>query len=110
VNRDLRLELTSTGELIVKSPTGSKMGIRNANLTAQLTVWSNVDQGGYTFDYSALFALPNRAHSPDAAWIKRERCDQLSDANRNELLQSARLLLSRYDQALTTCPPSVKDE
>jgi Uma2 family endonuclease len=38
-NRDMRLELTSTGELIAMPPTGPKTGIRNANLTAQLTVW-----------------------------------------------------------------------
>ena len=34
--RELRLELTSTGELIVMPPTGLETGVRNANLTYQL--------------------------------------------------------------------------
>ena len=37
---ELRLELTSTGELIVMPGTGSKTGDRNAELTAQLRVWT----------------------------------------------------------------------
>ena len=35
-NRDLRLELTSTGELIATSPTGTRTGLRNFNLNTQL--------------------------------------------------------------------------
>ncbi|CAN5861059.1 hypothetical protein BH18ACI4_BH18ACI4_16740 [soil metagenome] len=38
-NRDLRLELTSKGELIVMPPTGSKTGQRNFSLTNQLGSW-----------------------------------------------------------------------
>lgn len=80
LNRDLRLELTSTGELIAMPPTGSKMGIQNARLTQQLTAWADQDQTGFSFDSSALFALPNGArYSPDAAWIKRERWERLSE-------------------------------
>jgi Uma2 family endonuclease len=76
----MRLELTSTGELIAMPPTGPKTGIRNANLTAQLTVWSNIDQSGFAFDSSSLFILPNLArYSPDAAWIRRERWDLLTE-------------------------------
>jgi Uma2 family endonuclease len=35
-NRDVRLELTSNGELIVMPPTGWESGRRNANLTIDL--------------------------------------------------------------------------
>ena len=35
-NRDLRLERTATGHLIVNPPTGGETGRRNFNLTAQL--------------------------------------------------------------------------
>ena len=40
-NRDLRLELTSEGELIVMPPAGSASGLRNSVLNHQLTNWAN---------------------------------------------------------------------
>jgi len=77
---DLRLELTSTGELIVMPGTGSKTGMRNANLTYQLTAWTINDRSGVCFDSSTIFALPNNARrSPDASWVRRERWDTLSE-------------------------------
>ena len=77
--RDLRLELTSTGELIVMSGTSPLTGIRNADLTYQLTAWSKKDATGVCFDSSSLFALPNNARrSPDASWVRREKWDRLS--------------------------------
>jgi len=76
---DLRLELTSTGELIVMPGTGSETGVRNANLTYQLMAWTRKDGSGVCFDSSAMFALPNGARrSPDGSWVKRERWDRLT--------------------------------
>ena len=77
--RDLRLELTSTGELIVMPPTGSQTGIRCSDLTYQLKAWSKKDAIGVCFGSSAGFTLPNGAiRSPDASWIRRERWDSLT--------------------------------
>jgi Uma2 family endonuclease len=77
--RDLRLELTSTGELIVMPPTGSETGRSNFNLTTQLGVWSRQEGTGVGFGSNAGFTLPNGAiRSPDASWIKRERWDSLT--------------------------------
>jgi Uma2 family endonuclease len=77
--RDLRLELTSTGELIVMPGTGLETGKRNANLTYQLTAWTINDGSGVCFDSSTIFALPNGARrSPDASWIQREKWDVLT--------------------------------
>ena len=77
---DLRLELTSTGELIVMPGTGSKTGVRNADLTIQLGVWTRKDGSGVCFDSSTMFALPNGAiRSPDASWVRREKWDSLTD-------------------------------
>ena len=42
-NRDLRLELTFAGELIVMPPAGSKTGLRNARLNQRLTNWADID-------------------------------------------------------------------
>jgi len=77
--RDLRLELTSSGELIVMPPTGSLTGVRCSNLTFQLAAWSKNDATGVCFGSSAGFTLPNGAiRSPDASWIQRERWDGLT--------------------------------
>ncbi len=79
-NPDIRLELTSRGELIVMPPTGSKTGIRNCNLTSQLAQWAEADRSGFAFDSSTGYTLPNGAvRSPDASWIRRERWERLSE-------------------------------
>jgi Uma2 family endonuclease len=79
-NPDLRLELTSTGELILMPPTGSKTGLRNFKLTRQLGDWVEKDGKGVGFGSSTGFTLPNGAKlSPDAAWVRRERWDALSE-------------------------------
>ena len=77
---DLRLELTSTGELIVMPGTGGKTGRRNSNLTRQLDVWTENDSSGVCFDSSTIFSLPNGARrSPDASWVRWEKWDRLSE-------------------------------
>ena len=77
---DLRLELTSTGELIIMPPTGFETGVRNAYLTYQLMAWSRKDNTGVCCDSSTVFALPNNAlRSPDASWVRREKVDDLSN-------------------------------
>ena len=76
----LRLELTSTGELIVMPPTGSESGRQNFNLTSQLGAWFRQYGSGKCFGANAGFTLPNGAiRSPDASWIKRERWDSLTE-------------------------------
>ena len=78
-NRDLRLERTARGRLIVMAPAGSDSGMRNADLTAQVVVWAKADGTGVPFDSSAGFTLPNGAvRAPDASWIVRERWDALT--------------------------------
>jgi Uma2 family endonuclease len=82
--RDLRLELTSTGELIVMTGTGPQTGRRNSNLTRQLDEWTEKDATGICFDSSTIFALPNNARrSPDASWVRRERWDRLSERQKD---------------------------
>ncbi|MDB9516771.1 Uma2 family endonuclease [Roseofilum reptotaenium CS-1145] len=79
-NRDLRLERTATGELIVNPPTGWETGKRNFSIIVQLGRWYEDNQQGEAFDSSTGFILPNGANlSPDAAWISQERWDSLTD-------------------------------
>jgi len=82
--RKLRLELTSTGELIAMPPTGALTGVRNADLTYQLMAWSRKGDTGICFGNTAGFILPNHAiRSPDASWIKREKWDSLSQEQKD---------------------------
>lgn len=79
----LRLELTSSGELIVMPPTGMETGRRCANLTYQITAWARKDGTGIAFGPSAGFTLPNGAiRSPDGSWMTREKYKTLSDRDR----------------------------
>lgn len=76
---DLRLELTSTGELIVMPPVGLQISKRNSDLTYQLVGWAQTDGSGVSFASCAGFVLPNNAiRSPDASWAKREKWEHLT--------------------------------
>ena len=78
-NPDLRIELTSRGELIIMPPTGMKTGWRNSKITGRLLEWTEKDGSGLSFDSSTLFTLPDGSkRSPDASWIRRERVEKLS--------------------------------
>lgn len=58
-NRDLQLERTATGELIVMPPTGSDTGYRNSDIAGQLWLWNRQNKLGIVFDSSSGFHLPN---------------------------------------------------
>jgi Uma2 family endonuclease len=82
-NRDLRLERTATGELIIMQPTGSDTGHRNLDIEGQLWLWNRQTQLGIAFNSSTGFHLPNGSdRSPDAAWIQQERWDRLSETEK----------------------------
>ena len=79
-NKDLSLELTSEGDLIILSPTGGKTGIRNSKLNLRFGLWAETDATGQVFDSSTVFKLPNGARrSPDLAWVKNERWQALTE-------------------------------
>ena len=79
-NRDLRIERTATGDVIVMPPAFSDTGNRNLNIAAQLWNWTEQDGTGIAFDSSAGFTLPNGAtRSPDASWIRSDRWNALSE-------------------------------
>ena len=78
-NRDLRIERTATGEVIVMPPAFSDTGNRNLKIAQQVANWSDQAGTGEVFDSSAGFTLPNGAtRSPDVAWVMLERWNALS--------------------------------
>jgi Uma2 family endonuclease len=84
-NRDLRLDRTAQGELIVMPPTGGETGKRNIKISSRLEVWSSQNNLGVAFDSSTGFKLPNGAtRSPDAAWVMQERWDALTPDQQEE--------------------------
>ena len=85
VNRDLRIERTASGELIIMPPAGGESGRRNLAVAGQFWNWVQKDGSGIGFDSSAGFVLPNGAErSPDAAWVRRERWEALSVTQRRK--------------------------
>lgn len=79
-NRDLRIERTADGEVIIMPPAFSDTGNRNFNLAVQLGIWTERGGTGLGFDSNTGFTLPNGAtRSPDASWIRLERWNALSD-------------------------------
>lgn len=79
INRELRIERTARGELLIMPPTGSGTGNRNSKLNQQLANWTDFDGTGLSFDSSTGFTLPNGAQpSPDATWVKLERWNALT--------------------------------
>ncbi|NEO84424.1 MAG: Uma2 family endonuclease [Spirulina sp. SIO3F2] len=79
-NRELRLERTAQGELIVNPPTGWQTGERNSGISGELYLWwRNAGEPGKVFESSTGFKLPNGANrSPDASWVSQARWDALT--------------------------------
>ena len=79
-NRDLQLERSAKGDLIVISPVGGTSGNREAGLISLLWLWNQQTGFGKVFSSSTIFKLPNGGdRSPDAAWIKLARWQALSE-------------------------------
>lgn len=87
MNRDLRMERTATGKVIIMSPAGGETGSRNLNLAVSLGSWAKRNKHGVAFDSSTGFILPNGAtRSPDGAWVRRERLINLSPQQKRKFL------------------------
>ncbi|MFM7561345.1 Uma2 family endonuclease [Cylindrospermopsis raciborskii] len=100
-NRDLQLERTAQGNLIIMPPTGAETSRRNSDINLELGLWNRQTKLGITFDSSGGFSLPNGADfSPDAAWIPLERWQALTAE------QKTRFLPMSPDFVIELCSPS----
>lgn len=86
-NRDLKLERTAKGDLVIMALTGGDTGRRNLRLTGQLWFWNQQSNLGEGFDSSTGFRLPNGAiRSPDAAWVRLDRWQALTSEQRQKFV------------------------
>ncbi|MDJ0662080.1 MAG: Uma2 family endonuclease [Crocosphaera sp.] len=86
-NRDLRFERNSNGDMMIMPPTGGETSHRNLKIIQQLGIWTDENNTGIAFDSSGGFKLPNGANrSPDAAWIPREKWENLTLEERQRFL------------------------
>jgi Uma2 family endonuclease len=86
-NRELRIERTEKGDLIVMTPAGGVTGHRNFEIVGALREWATHDGGGVGFDSSTGFLLPNGAmRAPDAAWVLRSRLEPLSTETKERFI------------------------
>jgi Uma2 family endonuclease len=84
-NRDLRIEMTAAGDLIIMSPTHMETGRKSGRIFLRLATWAERDGTGECFDSSSLLTLPNGAkRSPDASWILKSRWNKLSDEEKSK--------------------------
>jgi Uma2 family endonuclease len=80
-NRDLQLERTAEGDILIIAPEAGSSGYGRTKLVVMFDQWAERDGTGRVFGPSTGFVLPNRAtRSPDVAWVRNQRLDALTDA------------------------------
>jgi Uma2 family endonuclease len=85
LNRDLRIEMTSEGVMIITMGLGGEGGGREFRLIGKFAAWAEADQTGIGFSSSTIFTLPNSAkRSPDVSWIRRERWEAIPKDQREK--------------------------
>ncbi len=86
-NRDLRIERSAKGEILVMSPAGGYSGYQSGQAFSQLDAWAAKDGSGVAFGSSAGFRLPNGAmRAPDASWVRLSRLAELSRREKEQFI------------------------
>jgi Uma2 family endonuclease len=86
-NRDLQIERTADGDIIIMPPEGGSSGAGSNELAVELALWARKDGTGRAFGSSTGFNLPNGAtRSPDACWVRKERLQALTPEQRRKFL------------------------
>ncbi|NCJ06233.1 Uma2 family endonuclease [Synechococcales cyanobacterium C] len=78
-NRDIPMERTATGELVIMAPVGGGSGRLESDLNAAVWNWNRSTGLGVVFSSSTIFHLPNSSdRAPDVAWVALERWQALT--------------------------------
>ncbi len=84
-NKDVEMERSPQGELIIVPPTGGISGRKEADYIFKLALWNEQTGSGVVFSSSTVFSLPGGGdRSPDAAWVGLERWNALSQDEREK--------------------------
>ncbi len=77
-NSELRMELSSTQELIIMPPGGLERGRQETEAARQVSNWAIQDGNGLAFGSNAGYTLPNGAiRAPDVSWMPLARWEAL---------------------------------
>jgi Uma2 family endonuclease len=83
-----RIEQDRHGNVHLILPAGGELSYQNAEVTAQLEIWSDKDGRGHSFDPSLSFIFPDGSRrSPNASWVSIERLKTLTLEERREFLK-----------------------
>jgi Uma2 family endonuclease len=86
-NKDLRIERTAEGDIVIMPPVGGEGSYQNSELSGELRSWARKDGRGRSLDSSVEYLLPSgAAYSPDASWVSRSRLDKLSKDEKRKFL------------------------
>jgi Uma2 family endonuclease len=78
-NRNIAMERTAKGELVIMSPVGGRSGNLEADLITAVSAWNQFTGLGVVFSSSTIFHLPNGAdRSPNVAWVQQSRWNRLT--------------------------------
>jgi Uma2 family endonuclease len=87
INRDLQIERTTEGDILIMAPEAGSSGRGAGKLSALFDEWAERDGTGQVFGASTGFHLPNGAvRSPDVAWVRNEQIDALTDEQWHKFL------------------------
>src|SRR6266849_5225729 len=87
-NRDLHIERTAEGEIVILPPAGGESDYRNVEVSGELRSWAKKDGRGQAFGSSVQFFLPDGSGlSPDAAWVSNESLSRLTKQQRKKFLR-----------------------
>lgn len=85
-NRDVAMERSPKGELIIMAPVGGESGIQEASFISKVVGWNEQTELGVVFSSSTVFKLPGGGdRSPDVAWVKRDRWESLTQTEREKI-------------------------
>jgi len=86
LNKELRIERTQEGNLIIMSPSGSQSSNINLKIITQFGVWEEMNNDlGVGFGPDGGFILPNGSmRAPDLAWVSKTKWEALTETQKSK--------------------------